>query len=327
MLEKVSTYRSELMGFAILWVIIFHSYLNIPILNQLTRIGYGGVDIFLFLSGLGLVFSFNKEKKILTFYRKRFVRILPTYAFIVLITMLSIGNYSSYTYFVNITTIGFWIGKSSFEWYIPSLFVLYFLFPLFFRILYKNELLFLLAIIGITSMFITLRIIYNLDIRLMLFITRIPIFTIGMIFGKWLIDKKKFDKGTKYILIALSLLGIVALIWIRNSIPRNIQFEYGLTLIPFAFITPGLCIAISYILDWLHYKPLNKILFWGGTLSLELYLLHIKLFDKSVELSSEFNIPRPILLLIIVVAIIPLAFGISRLDAYLKSIKIFKQPK
>ena len=54
----VSKYRTELMGIATLWVMLFHyGNINIPIIDNLRIIGYGGVDIFLFLSGIGLSFS------------------------------------------------------------------------------------------------------------------------------------------------------------------------------------------------------------------------------------------------------------------------------
>lgn len=50
------------MGLAILWVMFFHSSIKIDnfILNVLKIIGYGGVDIFLMISGLGLYYAYKK---------------------------------------------------------------------------------------------------------------------------------------------------------------------------------------------------------------------------------------------------------------------------
>lgn len=45
------------MGIAMLWVMLFHAYqLNLgdPVWNAVKSVGFGGVDIFLMLSGLGL---------------------------------------------------------------------------------------------------------------------------------------------------------------------------------------------------------------------------------------------------------------------------------
>ena len=50
------------MGFAISWIIVYHYYLVIQPINLSVfpvRIGYGGVDIFLLLSGLGLYYSYT----------------------------------------------------------------------------------------------------------------------------------------------------------------------------------------------------------------------------------------------------------------------------
>ena len=66
----LSAYRSELMGFAILWVVWFHSsmYVNffpVSFLNSgfsfIKKIGYGGVDIFLLISGMGIYNSLEKN--------------------------------------------------------------------------------------------------------------------------------------------------------------------------------------------------------------------------------------------------------------------------
>ena len=59
----LSKHRSAIMGFAIIWIMIAHlkvSFDFIP-LQAIKKIGYGGVDIFLFLSGFGLYFSCSKD--------------------------------------------------------------------------------------------------------------------------------------------------------------------------------------------------------------------------------------------------------------------------
>ena len=53
--KNLSVYRNELKGLAILWVVFFHARLGLEgFLYQVQRIGYGGVDIFFFMSGFGL---------------------------------------------------------------------------------------------------------------------------------------------------------------------------------------------------------------------------------------------------------------------------------
>lgn len=79
------------MGFAILWVMYFH--IPIPAKFIVTdvgwfihRIGFYGVDIFLFLSGLGVYFSLMKRPNVLRFYKARLVRILPAYVIVVCVS-------------------------------------------------------------------------------------------------------------------------------------------------------------------------------------------------------------------------------------------------
>jgi len=73
----LSKYRQALMGIAILWVMMFHLPLRpgIPIIKEFFNIGYGGVDIFLFLSGFGLYFSLSKKGiKLSHYYKKKILQ-------------------------------------------------------------------------------------------------------------------------------------------------------------------------------------------------------------------------------------------------------------
>jgi peptidoglycan/LPS O-acetylase OafA/YrhL len=73
------------MGIAILWIVWFNTLSFNPFLigNLLTflkSIGYFGVDIFLFLSGFGLITGWvNKQYTITAFYKRRLLRIMPAY--------------------------------------------------------------------------------------------------------------------------------------------------------------------------------------------------------------------------------------------------------
>lgn len=64
-LEDLSNKRTQLMGLATLMIIICHtsaSHVLMPHwLSKLMDLGNYGVDIFLFLSGLGLFYSLSKK--------------------------------------------------------------------------------------------------------------------------------------------------------------------------------------------------------------------------------------------------------------------------
>lgn len=83
-LSELSKYRASIMGFAIVLILFHHSsFLGVEISNStlvgLRAIGACGVDIFLILSSFGLTYSLNKCSQIESFYKKRILRILPSF--------------------------------------------------------------------------------------------------------------------------------------------------------------------------------------------------------------------------------------------------------
>ena len=62
-LSLLSSYRGALMGVAIIWVMLYHlGDIDVSVISVIFGVGYGGVDIFLFLSGFGLYFSLSKKE-------------------------------------------------------------------------------------------------------------------------------------------------------------------------------------------------------------------------------------------------------------------------
>ena len=83
----ISKFRLELMGFATIWVMLFHFRANMEIapIDWLSSVGYGGVDIFLYLSGFGLYYGYSKNENRRIFYIRRFMRIYPIYLIIIVV--------------------------------------------------------------------------------------------------------------------------------------------------------------------------------------------------------------------------------------------------
>ena len=81
-ISLLSKYRTQLMGLAMLLILIFHTGIDVKSVNvirSIKDIGDVGVDIFLLLSGIGLYFSYSKNNDKKYFYKKRVLRILPTF--------------------------------------------------------------------------------------------------------------------------------------------------------------------------------------------------------------------------------------------------------
>ena len=70
-LKNISNSRSFLFGIATLMILFFHSTIEIPgsnwflkIIGFIKQFGNTGVDIFLFLSAVGLYFSLKKDSNV-----------------------------------------------------------------------------------------------------------------------------------------------------------------------------------------------------------------------------------------------------------------------
>lgn len=107
----ISKYRSELMGLSILWVVLFHSSIDLNFFpfSEIKSIGYGGVDIFLLVSGIGIYKSLEKNS-ISRFIKNRAKKIVPiwwTYLFLCVVlgslffkihfSKMSILGYATFT--------------------------------------------------------------------------------------------------------------------------------------------------------------------------------------------------------------------------------------
>ena len=80
-LELVSVNRSAIMGLSMVFIMLFHQYFtSVFPFNLFHNYGHWGVDVFLFLSGMGLVNSLEKNS-IKDYYKRRFMRLVPSCIF------------------------------------------------------------------------------------------------------------------------------------------------------------------------------------------------------------------------------------------------------
>lgn len=131
-MSQISPNRDYLMGGAMGMVLIYHllCWVHNPIGEF--NIGYVGVDVFYFLSGFGLSYSYRKNS-ILGFYYNRIKRLLPLYWFAVAISFfLMLNSQTLFVLYSNLLTFGYYInnGVNRFDWYVESLFSIYLLFPI-----------------------------------------------------------------------------------------------------------------------------------------------------------------------------------------------------
>ena len=140
-----SKYRNQLFGIAIILILIFHSNNYIAygssrvIIDRLNI----GVEMFLFLSGMGLYFSYSKKPTYFQFEKKRFLTVGIVYliASLPFCIWQNIVEHRSFLYFLfDLSSLSYWFkSENSPGWYVSLIFILYLIYPLINRILFGKE--------------------------------------------------------------------------------------------------------------------------------------------------------------------------------------------
>lgn len=283
----ISKYRSFLMGMSILSIIIFHytvdcvnnAYnLKPHIVLYNNYIGSCGVDIFLFLSGFGLYYSFKKDSNQKNFYIKRFSKILIPYFWVAIPTWfikdILILKLNFISFIKDLFFITFWENGTLWFWYILMISICYLIFPYCFD--YINGSHSKSKIINIFLFFTVLGIVFhlynpelfsNINIALL----RFPAFFIGSIIGKFSYENRKIPKE------ACVLLFLAILLLSTKSSSTLVLSRYILGLFGISF-----SILLAILLELadqnnLKMTPIKKFVEWCGSYSLELYLTHVAL--------------------------------------------------
>ena len=279
--DIISQYRSQIMGFAILWIMVFHFYkiVNPGFMSFPVSIGYGGVDIFLFVSGLGLYYSWQKQQNVKLYLIKRFVRVLPAFWIVVLghdilFHQLSLATIS------RLSTLGLWLPIPGTYWFISAILAFYVLFPLYMKYYgkYQEKCLFAIFCLGIALMSVYTLLNHSDDHRndICFFLSRIPIFFIGVSFGKLSYDKREMEPRHMLWAISLSILALISLFATQKVFSYYYLQNTGLSNYPFIVLAPSIALFLSIVLMKLNSRAINRFLGLLGTVSLELYLIHIE---------------------------------------------------
>lgn len=283
----LSRFRSELMGAAMLWVMLFHAIdleFSFAPLNWVRAAGFGGVDIFILLSAMGLTMSLGRrEQEYFSFMARRARRILPAY----LVVMLPYTAYLAYTgtghwsaLVWNFLLVGYWIRcPGAFNWYVSGAMTFYALTPPTFSWLdskrQRGQLLpWTGGAIALSFLFCRLLIHegywYILD-----FCYRIPVFLLGMALGFFILDHRRFGRRDLIFWLLWSGLGLLYLM-------AHLAWKDVSDIVPlcplFLFSTVPMCLVLCLCFQHLPLGSLRRFLRLVGENSLEIYLLNVSLF-------------------------------------------------
>lgn len=314
-----SKYRSALMGAAMLFVMFFH--VTMPksyMMYGVVRCGNIGVDMFLFLSGIGLWYSWTKQPSLKHFFKRRYLRIYP--AWLIMALLFYIPNYLNVAgggYSPNIGHLmanilfnwSFWRIDDLTFWFIPSIMMLYTVAPFYMELIRKHPS-YRWLLVAVTIVWAVMVQYYPPVHRSVghveIFWSRIPIFLLGINCGQWVKEKRTMEGAALWGVLLLFILSFMMCIEFENHWRGKFPlFLERMVYIPCCITAMVLlCQAFRYAPKWL----LSFLTFIGG-ISLELYLIHVQFVLKYV---NEYHLGYCLTVVLMIAISIPLAWLLSK---------------
>ena len=282
LLEK----RNTIYGLCAIWIVMFHTFRRIgmpyiPVVTNVIAVGNMAVDIFFFFSGLCLSLSAKKhnyqETGWKTFFVRRAVRVaipyfiicVPYYLWNAICEKSGGIVHQAAVFFFNLSSVSFWLKGTQTTWYVYGILVFYLLFPLLYSFMIKNgwkrraELSVGLIVFAIVTSYLPI-----LRNSLLVWI-RLPIFTAGIIAG---IEKERIKKPrTGSIIVSVVLLLVLGALTSLSEMREDFNIPQVYRLLLYLPMTIALLVLMSTAGGKI------QIFEWMGSLSLEIYLIHITL--------------------------------------------------
>ena len=252
-LANISRFRGELMGAAMLFIILFHVALpREDAFYGLRRMGNVGVDMFLFLSGIGLWFSWMKTPSARHFFIRRYLRIYPTWLIIACL------------------------------FYIPATMMLYLFAPAYMELIKRHPIYRWLPVVMIMWCILVQYVtpIHHAVGHLEIFWSRVPIFFIGINMGEMVRQKQTLDGASIWMIWLMFLMTLMASIFLEQE--KHGMFPLFLERMLYIPLTITSILLLNRIFrrtpHWF-----NRCFMLVGALSLECYLIHIHFVLKYIE--------------------------------------------
>ena len=294
-LHAVSEARPHLLGLAALGVALFHSYsldffasplLNrlhlVGVLNRVREAGNCGVDIFLFLSGLGLYFSMEALRErgtphpVRAFYARRFARVLPPVLIVSILYYGLTGTEGPADWAGKVFLYGSFLPRQQVigYWYFALLMLLYLAYPLIDRLHRKGG---TPAMAGAVLLWVILTFVvrglfpewFN---RTEIMLTRVPVFLLGVLFAPYCRGHAEIPHWIPWLGIPLFITGV----FLVSLIPPELRFLRRFAYAPLAL---ALILGDSAVCGRMRRKgPAYRGLCLLGSFSMEMYLLYENLY-------------------------------------------------
>ena len=277
----ISTYRTELMGYAILFVMLSHAtnpgWADVPVLLQITGklTALAHTAGFLILSGFGMYYSFSKNKNTASFYKRRLLRLYIPFLLMALpfyLYELVTGGCDFIYFALQETCLAFFVDGGGHVWYIAISLLMYLLVPLLYRIIFCGNNAGLKTSVIVTVMIAFCFCLYTLwpsyykatEIGY----GKMLMFVIGLYIGKLSMSGKSLNqKDFIFIFILIAALAVA-----QKHVPfLKIFYKDAIPLVGLPILTCLFMACDKY--DGKH--RILDVFRWLGKYSLELYILHV----------------------------------------------------
>ncbi len=294
-LSDIFNYRVEIFGFSAL-MIVFHHLGNrgIPgssVMPEVMKDIFSfvllkaniGVDIFVFLSAIGLYYSMSKNS-VKDFYLHRFSRVFVTW----LVIMVPVFIYEDLVlsrggiigFLLDTTTLRYWFdhANTNTPWFVPFIIVLYLIYPILYKVdertKHTGTIILLIFSVGFVVLGSLLPIQLFSDFSFCF--SRVPIFLFGILIAGPIKNGKGISKITWILIMSGAL--VLYIIWFFIKLPQGIDMLYG------SIVSVGLIAFYSFVKRNDRLKVSAKLFVFFGAVSLEMYLIHtviLRVVDKS----------------------------------------------
>lgn len=305
-LSLLSKYRGEVFGLSIISIVLFH------FLNDVRRaslgglrgdianvykffIGSKGVDVFVFLSAVGLCYSMKKDRRILHFYAKRVKRLMIPYVIAGSVywplRYIFAAHKSIFTmsFLKDWTLLSFWTKGTRSVWFVTFIMVMYIGYPILFHIFddYRAKkrpggLICFLIVGAMTAAFFFLKgWAPNRYAYLEICLWRAPLFVMGAYIGERTYQGESMDAWDCVVLFGAFDLLLLRALTKYKILPITVNGVAFTKLTNGFWFTCFAALAILYVMvlvvHIIRWEPFRRFLRLAGAYSLELYLTHVML--------------------------------------------------
>ncbi len=278
-LANISRFRAQQMGVAMLIIILFH--VGLPRFDPffgLRRMGNIGVDIFLFLSGVGLWFSWMKTPSFRHFLMRRYLRVYPAWLLIACLYYIPRfhgGDWFAWLDLVLDITINwdFWLHDELTFWYIPATMMLYLFAPAYMELIRRHPIYRWLPVAMVVWCVLVQWVtpIHQAVGHLEIFWSRVPIFFIGINMGEMVRRKATVDGAGIWMILLLFVMTLTSCVFLEQV--RHGEFPLFIERMLYIPLTVTSVLVLNRVFRRLP-QWCNNALGFVGNLSLEAYLIH-----------------------------------------------------